>query len=66
MRYPGHEQPVCSDCAGVPAHHVCGRCGEETAPYHRGLCPRCVTSDRLSELLGDETARRERGLEGLF
>jgi hypothetical protein len=66
MRYPGHEQPVCSDCAGVPAHHVCGRCGEETAPYHRGLCPGCVTSDRLSELLGDETARRERGLEGLF
>jgi hypothetical protein len=66
MRYPGHEVPVCSDCAGVPAHHVCGRCGDETAPYHRGLCPRCVTVERLSELLGDETARHERGLDGLF
>ena len=66
MRYPGQEQPVCSDCAGVAPHHVCGRCGDETAPHHRGLCPRCVTSDRLSELLGDEQARRERGLDGLF
>ncbi len=53
-------------CAGVAAHHVCGRCGEETAPYPRGLCPRCVTSDRLGELLGDEAARRERRLDGLF
>ena len=66
MRYPGLEQSTCSDCAGVAPHHVCGRCGDETAPYHRGLCPRCVTSDRLSELLGDGTARRERGLDGLF
>jgi hypothetical protein len=66
MRYPGHVVPVCSDCAGVPAHHVCGRCGDEHAPYHRGLCARCVTKDRLSELLGDRDARRERGLDGLF
>jgi hypothetical protein len=66
MRYPDHEKAMCSDCADVAPHHFCGRCGNETAPYHRGLCPRCVSSDRLSELLGDDTARRERGLHGLF
>jgi hypothetical protein len=66
MRYDGGEAAICSECAGVPEHHVCGRCGDETAPYWRGLCPRCVTKDRLSELLGDEHARRARGLDGLF
>jgi hypothetical protein len=66
MRYEGGETAICRECAGVPAHHVCGRCGDEHAPYHRGLCARCVTRDRLSELLGDEDARRERGLDGLF
>jgi hypothetical protein len=66
MRYDGGETAICRECAGVPAHHVCGRCGDEHAPYHRGLCPRCETKDRLSELLGDEDARRVRGLDGLF
>jgi hypothetical protein len=66
MRYDGGETAICRECAGVPEHHVCGRCGDETAPYWRGLCARCVTSDRLIDLLGDEDARRARGLDGLF
>lgn len=66
MRYDGSETAICRECAGAPAHHVCGRCGDEHAPYQRGVCPRCVTKDRLNELLGDEDARRERGLDGLF
>jgi hypothetical protein len=66
MRYDGGETAICRECAGVPAHHECRRCGDEHAPYHRGLCPRCVTKDRLSELLGDQDARRVRGLDGLF
>ena len=41
---------------GVPPHHVCGRCGDEDAPYHRGLCPRCVTKDRLTSMLGDQSS----------
>ena len=27
MRYPGYEEPVCRECAGAPAHNLCGRCG---------------------------------------
>jgi hypothetical protein len=66
MHYPGHDVPVCRQCAGAPAHHMCGRCGAEDAPYARGLCARCVLHDRLTDLLGEPSARRERGLDGLF
>ena len=66
MRYDAGETAICHECAGVPAHHVCGRCREEAAPYARGLCARCVLHDRLVELLGNQAARRERGLDGLF
>lgn len=66
MRYPGYEKPVCRECAGVPAHHVCGRCAAEAAPYARGLCARCVLHDRLTELLGNQTQRTRVGLDGLF
>jgi hypothetical protein len=50
MRYDGGETAICRACAGVPAHHVCRRCGDETAPYRRGLCARCVTrpTDRVA------------------
>ena len=37
LRYAGHEQPLCSDCAGVAAQHVCGRCGTD-----RAVSPRAV------------------------
>jgi hypothetical protein len=66
MRYPGYQEPVCRECAGAPAHHVCGRCGAEAAPYARGLCGRCVLHDRLTELLGDQPQRAAVGLDGLF
>lgn len=66
MHYPGYLEPVCRECAGVPAHNLCGRCGDETAPYARGLCGRCVLHDRLTELLGDQPQRAAVGLDGLF
>jgi integrase len=66
MRYPGYERPVCRECAGAPAHNLCGRCGAEDAPYARGLCARCVLHDRLTELLGDQPKRVRLGLDGLF
>jgi len=66
MRYDGGETAMCHECAGAAAHYVCGRCGQEAAPYARGLCARCVLHDRLSELLGDRAALWERGLDGLF
>jgi hypothetical protein len=66
MRYPGFAEPVCRECAGVPAHHVCGRCGAEAAPYARGLCARCVLHDRLTKLLGDQPQRAAIGLDALF
>lgn len=66
MRYAGYEEPVCRECAGAPAHNLCGRCGAEAAPYARGLCGRCVLHDRLIELLGDQPQRARVGLDGLF
>gem|GEM_PF-4917324 len=64
--YPGFPDPVCSDCAGAPAAHVCGRCGDEHAPYHRGLCARWVLHGRLTDLLRDPAQRTRVGLDGLF
>jgi hypothetical protein len=66
MRYQGYEEPVCRECAGAPAHNLCGRCGAEDAPYARGLCARCVLHDRLTELLGEKPQRARVGLDGLF
>lgn len=66
MRYPSCERPVCRECAGAPAHNLCGRCDAEDAPYARGLCARCVLHDRLTELLGDQPKRVQLGLDGLF
>ena len=66
LAYPGFPEPVCSDCAGAPPEHVCGRCGDEHAPYRRGLCARCVLHDRLTELFGDVAQRTSIGLDGLF
>jgi hypothetical protein len=66
MRYPCFAGPVCRECAGAPAHNVCGRCGAEDAPYARGRCARCVLHDRLTDLLGEKPRRVEAGLDGLF
>lgn len=46
---------ICSDCAGFTTSFRCSRCPEE-GKLHRGrLCTRCTLSDRLHELLGDDT-----------
>ena len=66
LRYPGHPDRVCRDCAGAPPDHVCGRCGDEHAPYQRGLCARCGLDDHLTKLLGVPAQRTEIGTDGLF
>lgn len=64
--YPGFDVQVCADCAGQPATHVCSDCGIEDLLYERGRCPRCTLRGRLTELLGDESARAHSGLAPLF
>lgn len=66
LHYPDFDAPVCRHCAGAPADHVCGRCGDEHAPYARGLCARCVLSDRLTAILGEPADRARVGVDGLF
>ncbi len=52
---PGPRAKRCATCAGVAVGPVCGRCGIEDKLYERGLCPRCVLSDRANDLLaGDD------------
>jgi hypothetical protein len=66
LRYAGFPDPICRHCAGANPDHVCGRCGAEDDLYDRGLCGRCVLSDRLTALLGDPEQRIRRGLAALF
>jgi integrase len=66
LHYPGFPEPVCRDCAGAGAEHVCGRCGAEESLHTRGLCARCVLDERLTELLGERPQRLRIGLQGLF
>lgn len=49
-------QPCCTDCAGMPAM-VCTRCGAEGWMEQRGVCGRCVLTDRLTDALDDGTGR---------
>ncbi len=65
-RYPGGDQPVCAECAGQPATHVCTVCGAEDLLYERGVCPRCVLHRRLRVLFGDDANCRRTGLAPLF
>lgn len=53
---PGPAAIRCSSCAGMAPFtgHICGRCGTEDKLYERELCPRCVLSDRTTELLADQ------------
>lgn len=51
---PGPGASRCATCAGLPKAHVCGRCGTEDKLYERGLCPRCVLTDRATDLLSGD------------
>jgi hypothetical protein len=64
--YPGFDDRVCAECAGQPTTHVCEVCGIEDCLYERGVCARCVARRRLTEVLGDDDARRTNGLGPLF
>lgn len=51
-----HDQAaICPDCAGFSTSFRCGRCCEEGKLHGGGLCTRCTLSDRLRELLGDDS-----------
>lgn len=49
-------QPCCTDCAGMPAM-ACTRCGAEGWMELRGVCGRCVLTQRLADALDDGTGR---------
>ncbi|UGY92766.1 hypothetical protein [Streptomyces gobiensis] len=46
---------LCTDCAGGLGDFICERCGQEARRYRRGICGRCVLTERLHELLDDGT-----------
>lgn len=48
---PGPDATRCSDCAGLPATHVCVDCGLEDKLYERGRCNTCALRRRTGELL---------------
>jgi hypothetical protein len=47
--------PICSDCAGFRMSFRCSRCRAEGKLHGGRLCTRCTLSDRLRELLADES-----------
>jgi len=55
----------CTDCAGGLGNFTCTRCGREGWMEQRGLCGRCVLTDRVTELLDDGTGRVRPELEPL-
>ncbi|MBU3864964.1 hypothetical protein KN815_13020 [Streptomyces sp. 4503] len=46
---------LCTDCAGGLGDFTCERCGQEARRYRRGICGRCVLTERLQEFLDDGT-----------
>jgi hypothetical protein len=50
----GPDATTCSDCAGLPATHVCSDCGIEDKLYERGRCDRCALHRRVTDLLADD------------
>jgi hypothetical protein len=46
---------LCTDCAGGLGDFTCERCGQEARRYRRGICGRCVLTERLRELLDGGT-----------
>lgn len=47
---------ICTACAGFSGYsYACRRCRREDIMYRDKLCARCTLSDRLTELLGDQS-----------
>lgn len=46
---------LCTDCSGIPGDYICVRCGREGRRQRQGVCPRCVLTERIDELLDDGT-----------
>jgi hypothetical protein len=60
------QQPICTDCAGIPRDFHCIRCGEEDDPHRARLCARCCLRDDLADLLDDGTGRVRPELRALY
>jgi hypothetical protein len=57
---------LCTDCAGGLGDFFCEQCGQEARRYRRGICGRCVLTERLHELLDDGTGSVRAELLPLF
>lgn len=57
---------LCTDCAGGIGDFFCERCGQEARRYRRGVCGRCVLTERLRDLLDDGTGSVRAELLPLF
>ncbi|MCX5103822.1 hypothetical protein [Streptomyces sp. NBC_00439] len=57
---------LCTDCAGGIGDFFCEQCGQEARRYRRGVCGRCVLTERLRELLDDGTGSVHAELLPLF
>ncbi|MGY1499956.1 hypothetical protein ACW4TU_25825 [Streptomyces sp. QTS52] len=57
---------LCTDCAGGLGDFFCEQCGKEARRYRRGICGRCVLTERLRELLDDGTGSVRAELLPLF
>jgi hypothetical protein len=52
---PNDQAAICADCAGFSTSFRCSRCSEEGKLHGGRLCTRCTLSDRLRELLSDDS-----------
>lgn len=59
-------QRWCTDCAGGIGNFTCTRCANEGWNHYKGVCGRCVLSDRLTQALDDGTGRIRPELVPLF
>ena len=57
---------LCTDCAGGLGDFTCERCGQEARRYRRGICGRCVLTERLHDLLDDGSGSVRTELLPLF
>lgn len=57
---------LCTDCAGGIGDFFCEQCGQEARRYRRGVCDRCVLTERLRALLDDGTGSVRTELLPLF